>query len=119
MNTDEPTRFHPDAESLNAFAEQALAERERGEVLAHLAVCGRCRQVVALAREAADAELAASAVPRHAAVRPSAWWKGWRLALAPAVALAATAVFAFYIHTRDDRTKRPDGKERAPGGCAE
>ncbi len=47
--------FHPDAESLSAFAEQALGERERAEVLAHLAVCGRCRQVVALAREAADA----------------------------------------------------------------
>ena len=46
--------FHPGAESLSAFAEQALAERERAEVFAHLAVCGRCRRVVALAREAAD-----------------------------------------------------------------
>ena len=42
--------FHPDAESLSAFAEQALEGRERGEVLNHLAVCGRCRHVVALAR---------------------------------------------------------------------
>ena len=47
--------LHPDAESLSAFSEQALGKRERAEVLAHLAVCGRCRQVVALAREAADA----------------------------------------------------------------
>jgi hypothetical protein len=101
MSTTSQHEFHPDAESLSAFAEQALAERERGEVLAHLAVCGRCRQVVVLARESADAEMAASAVPRHAAVRPGAWWKGWRLALAPAAALAATAMFAFYVHTRD------------------
>ena len=55
--------FHPDAESLSAFSEQALNERERAEVLAHLAVCGRCRQVVALAREAADADDKTAAVP--------------------------------------------------------
>ncbi len=55
--------FHPDAESLSAFSEQALARRERVEVLAHLAVCGRCREVVALAREAADADEANAAAP--------------------------------------------------------
>ena len=43
---------HPDAESLNAFAEQALADQERGKILAHLAECSRCRQVVYLAQEA-------------------------------------------------------------------
>jgi len=59
--------FHPDAESLSAFAEQALGERERGRVLEHLAVCGRCRRVVALAREAADAEV----VRARSGARPS------------------------------------------------
>jgi len=37
---------HPDAEALSAFAESALPERERAQVLAHLAECGDCRQVV-------------------------------------------------------------------------
>jgi hypothetical protein len=54
MNSTFQLDSHPDAESLNAFAEQALPERERGMVLAHLAGCSRCRQVVFLAQEAAS-----------------------------------------------------------------
>ena len=91
--------FHPNAESLSAFAEQALGERERGQVLEHLAGCGRCRQVVALAREAADAELVRAA-ERRTAVRSHAWWRGWGLVLAPAAALAATTALAIYVHVR-------------------
>jgi len=86
--------FHPDPEMLSAFAEQALNERERDEVLEHLAACGRCRQVVALAREAADAEAVQKVV-----VQPRVWWRSWGLALAPA-AVAVTAVAAIYVHVR-------------------
>ncbi len=89
--------MHPDAETLSAFAELALSATGRDEVLAHLAVCGRCRQVVALAREAAGAEVAEA---RHQAARPRAWWRSWGLALVPAAALAATAVITFEIHER-------------------
>jgi len=89
--------MHPGAETLSAFTEQALSAKERGEVLAHLAVCGRCRQVVALAREAAGAEVAAT---RHEVVRPRAWWRSWGLAVVPVSAMAATALIAFYVHER-------------------
>ena len=54
MNSNLQFDSHPDAESLNAFAEQALPEREHGQVLAHLAACSRCRQVVFLAQETAS-----------------------------------------------------------------
>lgn len=37
---------HPDANALNAFAEQALSLTERENVVAHLALCGTCREVV-------------------------------------------------------------------------
>jgi hypothetical protein len=37
---------HPDADLLSAFAEKALPERDRVQVLAHLAECGDCRQIV-------------------------------------------------------------------------
>jgi hypothetical protein len=37
---------HPDPDLLSAFAEKALPERDRAQVLAHLAECGDCRQVV-------------------------------------------------------------------------
>ncbi len=100
MNATGQHEFHPGAESLNAFAEQALGRRERAEVLEHLAVCPRCRQVVALAQEAASAEVVAAAAARGAAKRPRAWWRSWGLALAPAAALAATAAVAVYVHVR-------------------
>ncbi|HEX4232513.1 MAG TPA: YCF48-related protein [Bryobacteraceae bacterium] len=40
---------HPSADTLTAFGEQRLNNRERGEVLAHLAQCPGCREVLALA----------------------------------------------------------------------
>jgi hypothetical protein len=98
MSAKNQHEFHPDAEMLSAFVEQALGKHDRGEVVAHLALCGRCRQVVALASEAAGAE---SAPPHLAPARPRVWWKSWGLALAPMAALAATAVVAVYVHERN------------------
>jgi len=40
---------HPEAEQLNAFAENVLGVRERESVLAHLTTCADCRETVALA----------------------------------------------------------------------
>jgi len=45
---------HPDADLLTAFAEQALSATERDGVLEHLAVCGDCRELIALALPDAD-----------------------------------------------------------------
>ena len=55
MNSNPQLDLHPDAESLNAFAELVLPEREREQVLTHLAACSRCRQVVHFAQDAASA----------------------------------------------------------------
>src|SRR5947207_2415281 len=41
---------HPGADLLTAFAEQALAKRERLHVLEHLSQCSECREIVSLAR---------------------------------------------------------------------
>ena len=100
MSAKKQNEIHPDAEMLSAFAEQALGERGGREVFAHLAVCGRCRQIVSLASETASAEAETPAEGRHAVVRPRTWWRGWGLALAPVAALAATAVVAVYVHER-------------------
>ena len=40
---------HPDADTLTAFSERLLAEAERDAVVEHLARCGECREIVALA----------------------------------------------------------------------
>ncbi len=49
-----PELAHPDANLLTAFAEQALSAAERDDVLEHLALCGDCREAIALALPAAD-----------------------------------------------------------------
>src|ERR1700722_1209671 len=40
---------HPDPDLLTAFAEKSLNERERGQLLQHLAQCADCRSVISLA----------------------------------------------------------------------
>ena len=94
--------LHPDAELLNAFAEQALAGGERDVVLRHLAECSRCRQVVTLARDAADADVASKAAApdvRHRPIQANTWWKQWRAVWIPTAVVAAFAVtsIAFYL----------------------
>ena len=56
-------QMHPEADVLTAFAEQALSAPEREGVLQHLALCGDCRDVVALALPATDL-LATDAIVR-------------------------------------------------------
>jgi hypothetical protein len=98
MNSTTQLEFHPEAESLNAFAEQALPERERGQMVAHLAVCSRCRQVIFLARQAAEEMETAAAA--HSAGRSGTWFRDWRLAWIPAVALASAFALAVLVHVR-------------------
>lgn len=126
MNSTFQLDSHPDAESLNAFAEQGLSEREREPILAHLAACSRCRQVIFLAQQAAsdsEMQLVAAATPQldregayqfAAAIAPAAsgsgassqmsrkqrsWWSsGWRLAWVPTVALAGVVGIAVFVH---------------------
>ena len=74
--------IHPDADVLTAFGERSLPGAERAVVLDHLAQCGDCREVLALAlpeSEAADFATKVN-VPRG--------WFGWpqvRWALVAAV----------------------------------
>jgi hypothetical protein len=85
--------WHPDADSLSAFTEGLLPEHERLQCLAHLAECGRCREVVFLAQEPP----AATAAPA-----PAPAWRRWFapipvLGAAAAAALLVAAV-SLYVH---------------------
>ena len=63
---------HPDPDVLTAFAEQLLASSERGRVTDHLARCGDCREIVALALPEA------STTPSAAADEPiRRGWLSW------------------------------------------
>src|SRR6266851_634718 len=58
---------HPDADLLTAFAEHSIGNRERAQVMQHLANCGLCREVVRLAEPQIE-----DVVARHSSV-PIAW----------------------------------------------
>jgi Photosynthesis system II assembly factor YCF48/Putative zinc-finger len=64
---------HPEADVLAAFAEKSLSEREQTSVLAHLATCSDCREVLALAAEA-EPEVSATEVRRDV---PATSWVRW------------------------------------------
>jgi hypothetical protein len=46
---------HPDPDLLTAFVERSLPERERGDVIGHLANCAACREIVALTQPELEA----------------------------------------------------------------
>jgi hypothetical protein len=74
----EQEEVHTEADLLTAFAEARLGRGERKRVLAHLAVCAECREVVALASSARSVERAAP----ETGIR---WWNvRWTAALAAA-----------------------------------
>jgi hypothetical protein len=99
MNPTRQPGNHPDAESLSAFAEQLLSGVEREQVLAHMAVCSHCREVVFLAQVAAEAEQPAEAeLPTGATERTGRVWWGWRWAWVPVTALAGFVGIAVVQH---------------------
>jgi hypothetical protein len=85
---------HPDANLLTAFAERGLAENERAQVVEHLAHCGDCRDVIALALPALE-EMGANAAV--AARRKWFSWPTlrWGLVAAGVAAVASVGVVQF------------------------
>src|SRR5215469_4122045 len=79
---------HPDPDLLAAFSERSLSDRDRNLVLAHLAQCAECREVVVLSTPLSEA------VPQPSATRTL--WLGWPAlrwgALAACAALVVAAV---------------------------
>src|SRR5437868_13537435 len=93
---------HPEADLLNAFAEHALPDAERARILAHMAGCPRCREVVYLAQAAAGPHPAPAAAVKAA---PQGGWFSatfakWRIAWIPVAALAATGAVVVGVQMR-------------------
>jgi hypothetical protein len=78
-----PAPLHPDADTLTAYVEKSLPATEQQAVIAHLSVCGPCREVVVLSQPELP-ELATQTVLAPAPVSP------WRRLLRPAFGLAAS-----------------------------
>ncbi|MGB8130997.1 MAG: YCF48-related protein [Candidatus Angelobacter sp.] len=88
------TQAHPDADTLTAYMEQSLPAAEGETVVAHLAVCEPCREVVALSQ-------ALMIQPDTQTVLTSARVPRWRRMVTPvfgmAASVAAMAVIAFMV----------------------
>jgi hypothetical protein len=94
---------HPDADLLTAFAERSLAGRERDHVVEHLARCGDCREVVALALPATEGvTIAASANAGR-----TGWfsWPVLRWGFVAAGIVAVTSVGIVQYRNRHDQEK--------------
>jgi hypothetical protein len=88
------TQAHPDADTLTAYMEQSLPAVESKTVIAHLAVCEPCREVVVLSqavmtRPETQTVLAPAPVPR--------WRKLFTPVFGAAAAVAAMAVIAVMV----------------------
>lgn len=93
------TRFadHPEANLLNAFVEQSLAEREQVEILQHLSQCANCREIVAISAAQPDIADAFTRAPARAG------WLSWpTLRWVAAAACVVVIGAAITIHQKNE-----------------
>lgn len=100
--TREAGEAHPDADLLTAFSEQSLGESERGQVMEHVARCGECREVVALALPASESVF----VPRPVRANRGAWlsWPvlRWGVVAAGIALVASVGILQYKQRTQQN-----------------
>ncbi len=100
---------HPDADLLNGFAERSLIGAERDRVLAHLAACASCREIVALAMpDAAEQEVAAPV--SHGWFR----WPALRWAAVAASIVVVGAAVSVLVPRRSQNASAPEREASVP-----
>src|SRR6266700_8092030 len=100
--------LHPGPELLSAFAENALLEAERAQLLQHLGACHDCREILYLAApDSAAAQKVLSFQPKSGSRLAFRWG-----ALAASVVIVGAAVIARYpvFHARS----QPPAAANAP-----
>ena len=94
---------HLDADQVSALVDHALPPHEREAVLAHLAVCGECRDTVALVSPPMEARPAKDVKEKR-----SRWF--FNLSVLAPVAAAGLAAILLYVHF----AARPHGGSTGP-----
>jgi hypothetical protein len=110
---------HPGANLLTAFAEQSLDRHERGGVMEHLALCGDCREILALAM--GDDELQPILV-LHSQRKRATEWFGWptlRWGVLGITLVTASVAGVRYTHSHSNlnsasNTQRDTAVETSP-----
>jgi len=100
---------HPDANLLAAFVEKTLSEKERTQVLNHLAQCAECRELAALTLpEEVEVAQPVSLTARR-------WWSAWPALRWGALATALVAVaILLVLHPYPWRRQETVSKEIGP-----
>src|SRR3954471_1155410 len=85
---------HPDADLLTGFVERSVSAKEREQVVAHLAGCADCREVVAMSLPPSEV----GEIAQPAAAPQSKWgqWKLMRFGVGTATAAVVIAALLFY-----------------------
>jgi hypothetical protein len=109
------TQAHPDADTLTAYMEQSLPLAESKTVVAHLAVCEPCREVVALSHTAM-AESATQAVLTPAPV--ARWRRLFTPVFGAAAAVAAMAVIAVMVLQLPQKNSPQSSNSATTGSAA-
>lgn len=104
------TSLHLDEDSLTAFAEGNLSQRESGPVVSHLVACGFCRHKTA-ALVMLDLEFAAQDEPRTAQelAEPTKISSVLSGVLAKIFGSSEAAVFA---HNEEEKDEKPSDEEK-------
>lgn len=113
MKASVPPIGHPDPDLLTAFSERSLPAHERAVVMEHLARCGECRDVVALALPATEAVTETARFAQHA-------WFRWPVlrwgALAAGVLIITTVGIQQYRERHQNLAAFVAGKPAAQDG---
>ena len=108
------TQTHPDADTLTAYMEQSLPPAESKTVIAHLAVCEPCREVVVLSQ-------AVMVQPATQTVLTPAPVARWRRLFTPvfgaAAAVAAMAVIAVMVLQLPQKNPSQSSNRAATSGA--
>src|ERR1700726_2552136 len=104
--TPEASLRHPDADLLTAFAEQSLGESEREHVTEHLARCGDCREVVAMALPPTEPVLRPTSSPSRGGWLSGSWlnWPvlRWGAVAAGFVLVTSVGILQYKQHTHQN-----------------
>src|SRR4051812_44899826 len=85
---------HPGADLLTGFVERSVSAKEREQVVAHLAVCADCREVVAMSLP--PSEVGEIAQPAAAPQSKLGQWKLMRFGVGTATAAVVIAAVLFF-----------------------
>ena len=104
---------HPDADTLTAFGEQRLTNRERGDLLAHLAHCPDCRQVLALSSMAQSSEPVY--VPTNERIGKRRWQHlGWAVPLVVACLVIGIVWLPSHVRKPAPQATAPASQTQSP-----